>query len=170
MLGRPFFGGQLPIGPLFDLGDQNKVYKSPALTIAGLSQDDQNFELADRFGISRIADRTANLADSIANPAATLKKINEEYARLTESLVGPYKAFFKECRMSGMSLEEAAAAADDYIRPQITSRISLIQYKYPYAVGGEGPLAVGNPLAKLASNYEFKNVGAVLGSTRAKEE
>jgi hypothetical protein len=164
MLGRPFFGGQLPIGPLFDVGDDGAVYRSDALRVAGLNQDDKYNEMADRFGISRIADRTANLAESIANPAETLKKINTEYARLTESLVDPYRAFFKECRMSGMPLEESAARADEYIRPQIQSLIQLIQYKYPYAVGGEGPLAVGNPLAKLAGNTDFKNAGRILGA------
>lgn len=164
MLGSPFFGGQLPIGPLFDVGESGKVYKSPNLS---LDNDDASHELSDRFGIARIADRTANLARSISDPAGVLNQINTEYSALIKSLKTPYQQFYIKCREAGMSLEEAAAAADDYIRPQITAHISLIQYKHPYAVGGEGPLAVGNPLAKLAGNFEFKNATKLVGDTPA---
>lgn len=160
MLGSPFFGGGLPVGPLFQIDGKDPVYKSTNLGV----QDEAGYELSDRFGIARIADRTHNLAVSISNPAKALEQINEEYSTLVKNLTGPYQTFYQECRKAGMNLEEAAAAADDYVRPQITAHLALIQFKYPYAVGGEGPLAIGNPLAKLAGNYQFNNTQKLLGS------
>lgn len=97
---------------------------------------DRNADFARRFGIGRLYQRNANLIDTLVSPEKALTKVNEALYKLGTTKADRYIQFINEYREQGFPEEEAVARADMLISRELENDLSMMQVKYPYALGG----------------------------------
>lgn len=89
-----------------------------------------------RFGIARLYQRNHNLINTLTSPKTALTTVNEELKRLGADKNARYVRFINEYRREGFPEEEAVARADMLISRELENDLSMMQVKYPYALGG----------------------------------
>lgn len=113
----------------------SRVLSAPSNKVwSNVDAADQNF--ARRFGMARLYERNANLIHTLADPKGALEDVNAELYNIAVSKDQTYKKYLDQFRELGFGDEEAIARADILIGREIENELSLLQLRYPYAVGG----------------------------------
>lgn len=89
-----------------------------------------------RFGIARLFQRNTNLITTLTSPKTALETVNDELRRIGNEKAKRYVKFINDYRREGFPEEEAVARADMLISRELENDLSMMQVKYPYALGG----------------------------------
>lgn len=89
-----------------------------------------------RYGIARLYERNNNLLEVLRDPPSALQKVNTELLQQGTNLAGRYEERLREFRKLGFGEEESIARADIMTGRELENEVSLMQLKYPYAMGG----------------------------------
>lgn len=107
-----------------------------------------------RFGIARLYQRNHNLIQTLTAPSNALDTVNKELRNLGKEKNSRYVKFINDYRREGFPEEEAVARADMLISRELENDLSMMQVKYPYALGGA---AAGgwDPVSALLQDSEI---------------
>jgi len=89
-----------------------------------------------RFGFARLYERNNNLIETLTSPATALTNVNEALVKKLQDKAQTYQRYLSEYRSLGFPEEECVARADMLIGREVENELSLMQVKYPYALGG----------------------------------
>ncbi len=100
------------------------------------AEKNMNQDFLRRFGFARIYERNQNLITTATKPTEALNEVNDAIYENGNDKAKRYQHFLTQYRVLGFPDEEAIARADMLIAREIENDLSLMQVKYPYALGG----------------------------------
>src|SRR5690606_11183635 len=131
-----------------------------------------------RFSIDFTKKLNEDMAETIADPSARIKVINEEYDNIAMKLSYLYAQKWNEFKDAGYDEEKSSELADYYIYPLITAEIETLKMKYPYSFDAQGAIqeammqseGMRNAARFIKRSKKYKALKASLGKGKSSTE